>query len=443
MALSAFTPLHGQDEACEALPKNSHLTLMMPRVGRHTWVPQRPWIIMAASTSLKTPASNSLTFPAPPSSAGVPMTWMRPAKGSVPRAAAMAAPAPVPAVAMTLWPQACPMFGRASYSAMMAMVGPAAWPSMVARKAVGSPPTPRSTRAPCCSRNAASQPAAFSSWKQSSGVEWIWCEIFSRSSARRSTVSVTLVLAWSSASAVMLVSRLEGMIDRPLQRVRGPSIVGPAAPAQLLDDLAARGHRPVLPELELGATRRDAQGDRGEVVEGALVEGIVDGERSVPSLGLMLGEEALLLSHHHGGILRHPALALEDDCAVIRGGRASVFRVDPVRGNYREDLVHLKGASGPSLQIGNLLVRPHQVELEGGGRVPEVVEADVGRAVLAECHQPAHLLRPDEAVDLLLGNLRVAVVEDHVRLNASLAALTWAGWARRAEVVRAMVLAAA
>src|SRR5215831_8820798 len=94
MPLSAFTPLHGQDEACEALPKNSHLTLMMPRVGRHTWVPQRPWIIMAASTSLKTPASNSLTFPAPPSSAGVPMTWMRPAKGSVPRAAAMAAPVP-------------------------------------------------------------------------------------------------------------------------------------------------------------------------------------------------------------------------------------------------------------------------------------------------------------------------------------------------------------
>src|SRR5215467_7948851 len=137
MALSAFTPLHGQDEACEALPKNSHLTLMMPRVGRHTWVPQRPWIIMAASTSLKTPASNSLTFPAPPSSAGVPMTWMHPAKGSVPRAAAMAAPAPVPAVAMMLWPQACPIFGRASYSAMMAMVGPAAWPSMVARKAVG------------------------------------------------------------------------------------------------------------------------------------------------------------------------------------------------------------------------------------------------------------------------------------------------------------------
>ena len=70
MVLSAFTSLHGHDEAWEALPKNSHLTLMMPRVGRHTWVPQRPWLIMAASTPRKTPASRSLTLPAPPSSAG-------------------------------------------------------------------------------------------------------------------------------------------------------------------------------------------------------------------------------------------------------------------------------------------------------------------------------------------------------------------------------------
>src|SRR6266567_5170501 len=70
MALRALTPRHGQDEACEAFPKKSHLTLTMPRLGRQTCVPQRPWIIMAASTPLKTPASMSLTLPAPPSSAG-------------------------------------------------------------------------------------------------------------------------------------------------------------------------------------------------------------------------------------------------------------------------------------------------------------------------------------------------------------------------------------
>ena len=38
---------------------------------------------MAASTSWKTPASIRRTLPAPPSSAGVPITWMRPAKGRV------------------------------------------------------------------------------------------------------------------------------------------------------------------------------------------------------------------------------------------------------------------------------------------------------------------------------------------------------------------------
>src|SRR2546428_4897177 len=44
-------------------------------------ISQRPWIIMAASTSLKTPASISLTLPAPPSSAGVPITCTRPEEG--------------------------------------------------------------------------------------------------------------------------------------------------------------------------------------------------------------------------------------------------------------------------------------------------------------------------------------------------------------------------
>src|SRR5215470_8844424 len=234
------------------------------------------------------------------------------------------------------------MLGSASYSAMMAMVGPAALPSTVARNAVGSPPTPRSTRAPCFSRNAVSQPAALSSWKQSSGVEWIWCEIASRSLARRSTASVTFVLAWSRASAAMLVSRLEGVVDRPLERVGGARVVGPAPPPQLLDDALARSGRTVLPQLELGAAGRDAEGDGGQLIERALVEGIVDGERAVLSLGLMLGEETLLLRHDHRGILRHCAHALEDDGAVIRRGGAAVLRMHPVRGNHGQNLVHLE-----------------------------------------------------------------------------------------------------
>src|SRR3989304_3874312 len=84
-ALSALTPRQGQDEAWVALPWNSAVALTMPRLGRHTCVPQRPWIIIAASTSLKTPASSSFTLPAPPSSAGVPVPRVGPGEGRGPR----------------------------------------------------------------------------------------------------------------------------------------------------------------------------------------------------------------------------------------------------------------------------------------------------------------------------------------------------------------------
>src|SRR3970040_439438 len=71
MALSAWTPRQGQDEACEALPKNSHLTLMMPRLGRHTCVPQRPGIIMAGAPSLEAPVLHE------PDLAGAPLLGRR------------------------------------------------------------------------------------------------------------------------------------------------------------------------------------------------------------------------------------------------------------------------------------------------------------------------------------------------------------------------------
>src|SRR4030095_5355632 len=105
-------------------------------------------------------------------------------------------------------------------------------------------------------------------------------------------------------------------------------------------------------------------------------------------------------------------------------------------------LVHLEGAARPSLEIGDLLVAPHQMQLDGRGSVDEIVEADVGRAVLAHRHEATHLLGRDEAVDLLVRDLRVVVVEDHARVNSSLAALTRAGSARRSNVVRGMDFAA-
>src|SRR5262249_46477598 len=99
---------------------------------------------------------------------------------------------------------------------MMATVGPGLAPSMVARNAVGSPPTPRSTRAPCFSRKSLSHPDAFSSLKQSSGCPWIWSGIVSRSSARRSTASVTLLFARSSASGAIRELLLGGLDPRGL-----------------------------------------------------------------------------------------------------------------------------------------------------------------------------------------------------------------------------------
>ena len=167
-AFRALTPRHGQEDAWAAVPKYSTLAFMSPSVGRQTCVPQRGWIIIAASTSWNTPASRSLTLPAPPSSAGVPTTVIRPLNGRRPptrlaATAASAAPAPAPAVAITLWPHAWPMPGSASYSAITAIVGPSPDPGTSARNAVGSPPTPRSTRHPWRSRKSVSQAAACSS----------------------------------------------------------------------------------------------------------------------------------------------------------------------------------------------------------------------------------------------------------------------------------------
>ncbi len=170
-ASRAFTPSHGSAEAWEALPENSKVPRTMPSRSWWSRVRSKPWIIMAQSTSRKTPPLISFTFPPPPSSAGVPMTWMRPF-GSWARTAARAAPAPTPDVAITLCPQAWPMPGSASYSHRIAMVGPSPV-SMVPRNAVSTPPTPFSTLKPWRARKSLSHPHAWTSWYPSSGWAWI------------------------------------------------------------------------------------------------------------------------------------------------------------------------------------------------------------------------------------------------------------------------------
>src|ERR671931_394342 len=126
---------------------------------------------MAAWTPRKAPRSSSTTLPPPPSSAGVPSTVT-----SRPR------PAPAAMAAIRLWPQAWPTPGSASYSAQTTTrSGP--WPVRAAN-AVGSPPTPRSTRSPAPSSASHSQAQARSSWKPSSGWAWMrWLSATSRSPA--------------------------------------------------------------------------------------------------------------------------------------------------------------------------------------------------------------------------------------------------------------------
>ncbi len=161
-ASRALTPAHGSAEAWAALPAYSKPVRTIPRRSWWRMVRSKPWIIIAQSTRSNTPPRRSFTLPPPPSSAGVPITWTRPA-GSRARTAASAAPAPAPDVAMTLCPHACPMPGSASYSHMIATVGPSPPPFTVARNAVGTPATPRSTSNPLASRNVESQPQAWTS----------------------------------------------------------------------------------------------------------------------------------------------------------------------------------------------------------------------------------------------------------------------------------------
>src|SRR5436309_2051987 len=395
MALSALTPRHGQDEAWAALPKNSHLTLMMPRLGRQTWVPQRPWIIMAASTLSKTPASISFTLPAPPSSAGVPITWIRPLKGRVLRAAASAAPAPAPEAAMTLWPQAWPMFGSASYSARMAMVGPGPWPGMVALKAVGRP-TARSTCAPCLSRNSASQPAAFSSLKASSGLAWIRWLRRSRSSARRSTAWATRLLASSRTSAagamvrsllpVVVSGRRSPLGKRPLRLLHQP---------RLGQEVERRhGHG-----LGGGQQAGAGQGLDGGVGELAAVDGGAQGRDG--HHGLDGGDHLAHVADVGGAQPVGDGPALDEPRRPPGGGEAveqdlvAVHRL--VDGVVLDHLEAGAGGPGGALRAGDhpLAQLPHGVDarrahVEGRGRV---LGDDVGRRAAAG----------DDAVDPALG----------------------------------------
>ena len=138
-ALSALIPFCGAEEWAP-FPVKSTLTVHAARPPRPTRLepPPEGCIIKAKSTSSKAPLARSFTFPAPPSSAGVPMMEIRPGssfiKGASPRNA------PTEQVAIRLWPHPWPIPFKASYSARNATVGPSPLPQRSARKDVSRPP---------------------------------------------------------------------------------------------------------------------------------------------------------------------------------------------------------------------------------------------------------------------------------------------------------------
>ena len=74
-------------------------------------------------------------MPPPPSSAGVPISFISP--GKFPLRARKPKNAPILVIAIRLCPHACPIPGRASYSANNAITGPFEFPFIEAVKAVG------------------------------------------------------------------------------------------------------------------------------------------------------------------------------------------------------------------------------------------------------------------------------------------------------------------
>ena len=147
-ALRALIPFFGTEE-CAPFPVKCTFTEQAARPPRPTRFepPDDGCIIRAKSTSSNAPFFRSFTFPAPPSSAGVPMIHTFPGRSSITEASPRKAP--VEHVAIKLWPHPCPTPFNASYSARKATVGPGFDPSFSARNAVSRPPYPCSTRYPC------------------------------------------------------------------------------------------------------------------------------------------------------------------------------------------------------------------------------------------------------------------------------------------------------
>src|SRR5215467_7169871 len=109
--------------------------------------------------------------------------------------------------------------------------------------------------------------------------------------------------------AVIFIASSSRLIQRPLERVGGAAIVGPAALAELGDDLAPSLGGSILPQLELRAPAVDVEPHRRELRHRAAIERALGVERTEAAFRLIPGEKTLLLGRDRRRVLHHGRLA--------------------------------------------------------------------------------------------------------------------------------------
>ena len=176
---SADRPWSGAPAACAEIPRKRNFAERFASESPGLASFRSPGChASTASTSEKNPSRTRYTLPAPPSSAGVPYTRMRPSLPLRSSQSFTANPAATEAVPKRWWPQACPaptpsrssargaavwlMPGRASNSARIPTTGPPEPHS--ATKAVGIPAIPASTSNPAAASCFCRRPELRSSW---------------------------------------------------------------------------------------------------------------------------------------------------------------------------------------------------------------------------------------------------------------------------------------
>ncbi len=202
-------------------------------------------------------------------------------------------------------------------------------------------------------------------------------------------------------------------VDGGLERIRRTSVGALVARAEVVDDVGAPLERTVLAELEFHFACARRQTQRGQHADHGRVRRIVAVHRRVFSLGLIAVHQTVLLRCDGGRIPRELRRAFERDRAMIRRCHRRIVRVDPVRRNVAERLVHFEQTTGADFEICNLLVFTVQMQLEAAVHGDEGKQAEVWHAIVTYRHEPTQAGTRDELGDRLLWRIGIVVVVNH------------------------------